>query len=93
MTSAQWLCEKLLLIRREVLTAVGGVDEGYELDHMAIVDLCLKARQRNFKCIYLGAVQFVCHDSLARRGSPTDLKRLQQKWGSYRELLEHVEQN
>ena len=33
---------------REVLRAVGGIDTGYDEDRMAIADLCLRARQRDF---------------------------------------------
>jgi len=81
------------LVRREVLNAVGGVDEGYELDHIAMADFCLKARHRDFKCTYLGTVQFSCPDSVAERSLPVDLNRLQQKWIDYPELFERVEQN
>ena len=87
-TLASWLSEKLVLIRREVINAVGGVDEGYEHARAALVDFCLRARQRDFKCWYFGSVGF----SIGR--SPTlrlegDLHRLREKWASYPDLVEY----
>ena len=37
-TGAKWLSEKLVLMRREVVNAVGGVDDGYTDFRTAMVD-------------------------------------------------------
>jgi glycosyltransferase involved in cell wall biosynthesis len=84
---APWLCEKMVLVRREVLNAVGGLDEGYATDRTAMMDLCLKARQRDFRCGYFGATQFLVSRSPAP-SLATDLDRLRRKWVSYPELLQ-----
>lgn len=87
-TGAPWLCEKLVIIRREVLKATGGFDEGYERDRTAMVDLCLKARQRDFKCVYLGGVAFTLRDPEPSRSTEADLSRLHRKWVGYPDLFE-----
>jgi GT2 family glycosyltransferase len=84
--NASWLGERVLLLRREVAKAVGGVDEGFQHERAAVIDLCLKARQRGFNCGYFGAVSVVT----GRTPSPdhaADLERLQRKWAAYPELF------
>ncbi len=76
-----------MLVRREVMIAVGGVDEGYEHDRMAVLDLCLKARQRDFTCQYLGTVAFTLGGSGARLDLGADVPRLHEKWASYPDLF------
>jgi hypothetical protein len=76
-----------MLMRREVWKAVGGLDPGYEHARSAILDLCLRARQRDFKCVYLGSVQLTGIAPDGARNEEADRKRLQQKWGGYPHLL------
>jgi GT2 family glycosyltransferase len=82
-----WLAERFLLVRREVARAVGGVDEGYEHDPMAVVDFCLKARQRDFDCVYLGSVDFEHYGPEPALDPATDLRRLAAKWAAFPDLL------
>jgi hypothetical protein len=81
------LCEKLVVVRREVVKASGGFDEGYERDCTSMVDFCLRARQRDFKCVYLGRVGFTLSDPERSRSTEADLRRLHQKWASYPDLF------
>jgi glycosyltransferase involved in cell wall biosynthesis len=81
-----WLSEKLLVIRREVINAVGGVDEGYEHDRTAMVDFCLRARQRDFRCAYFGGVRFIAGRT-ALPNLESDLERLNRKWTDYPDLF------
>jgi len=85
--ASSWLSERLLLVRREVARAVGGVDEGYEDDHVAIVDFCLKARQRDFACVYLGSLEFDHRGPEPARDLKSDLRRLVAKWAAFPGLL------
>lgn len=84
-TSAAWVGEKLLLVRREVVNAVGGLDEGYDDVRTAMVDFSLRARQRQFKCAYVGAVAFTCTREPAQRAGALD--RLHRKWAAYPQLF------
>ncbi|MBI4342459.1 MAG: glycosyltransferase [Candidatus Omnitrophica bacterium] len=84
---APWLCEKLVLCRREVIRAVGGLDDGYDHERTAVVDFCLRARQRDFKCAYLGAVAFSYLGSEPASDVGPDLPRLRDKWADYPHLF------
>lgn len=84
---AGWLCERLVLVRREVARAVGGVDRGYRHDRTAMVDFCLKARQRDFRLAYLGDVAFAQAGPDPARDLEADLLRLEEKWASHPGLL------
>jgi len=87
MTSAAWLCEKLALVRREVVNAVGGIDVAYDDARMAMVDFSLKARQRDLNCAYVGTVAFACSCGGSNRDTPTALHRLRLKWADYPQLF------
>ncbi|MDJ0849068.1 MAG: glycosyltransferase [Myxococcota bacterium] len=87
-TNALWLAEKLVLVRREVAAAVGGFDAGFETERAAMVDFCLKARQRDFRCGYIGAVGFTSSGPDARGDRRTDLARLEAKWAAHPRLFE-----
>jgi glycosyltransferase involved in cell wall biosynthesis len=50
-SDAPWLPAQFLLVRREVINAVAGFDEGYVSSQIASADFCLKARLRDFKCL------------------------------------------
>ncbi len=86
-TNARWLCEKVLLLRREVTLAVGGIDPGYEHERTAMVDFCLRARQRDFKCCYIGAVEFTSYGSDVVAYPEADGKRLDAKWVDFPHLF------
>lgn len=86
-TNALWLSERLVMIRREVVTAVGGFDPGFENDRAAMVDFCLKARQRDFRCLYIGPVRFTSNGTEAKLDLRTDFDRLQEKWAEYPQLF------
>lgn len=85
--ATSWLSERFLLVRREVARAVGGVDEGYEHDPMAVVDFCLKARQRDFDCVYLGSADFEHYGPEPALDPASDLRRLAAKWAAFPDLL------
>jgi glycosyltransferase involved in cell wall biosynthesis len=76
-----------LVLRREVMAAVGGLDEGYETVAVAIADLCLKARQRQFRCIDNATVSVLGQSSGNATHDPADLVRLRAKWSSFPDLL------
>jgi hypothetical protein len=81
-TSAAWLSERLMLVRREVVTAVGGFDEGFQDARAAMVDFCLRARQRQFACVYVGGVSFTCADSTFEQDDAAVSERLRRKWAA-----------
>jgi glycosyltransferase involved in cell wall biosynthesis len=85
---ASWLTERLVLVRREVAQAVGGFDEGYAHDRMAMMDFCLKVRQRDFDCVYLGSVCFTQSGPDPALDLEADLRRLQEKWAGLPGLFE-----
>lgn len=85
--NAPWLSEKLVMIRREVAVAVGGFDPGFASDRAAMVDFCLKARQRDFRCRYIGPVRFTHDGAEAKRDLRADFERLQEKWAAYPQLF------
>lgn len=81
-TDLMWEGERLVIVRREVVNAVGGLDEGYGDLRAALVDLSLRARQREFRCLDLGTMRVA---PLA--GSGGGLERLRRKWAAYPTLL------
>lgn len=90
--AAAWLCEKMVMMRREVLNAVGGFDPDFEGDRHAMVDLCLKARERDFACDRIGTVVFrSSDDAVAAPVWEADTARLREKWASYPPLFEPVD--
>jgi hypothetical protein len=85
-TDAPWVGEKLMMTRREVVNAVGGLDEGYEDMRTAFVDFSLRARQRRFKCLYVGTVAFRCAAADPVQDDAA-LDRLRRKWAEYSHLF------
>jgi GT2 family glycosyltransferase len=85
-TDAAWVSEKAMIARREVVRAVGGLDEGYDDVPTALVDFSLRARQRKFKCTYLGAIAFTCTTTDAAPNAAS-LDRLRLKWAAYPDLF------
>ncbi|HJP03286.1 MAG TPA: glycosyltransferase [Planctomycetota bacterium] len=84
---APWLHERLLLVRREVLAAVGGLDDGFEGQRGAAIDLCLRARQRGFRCGYIGDLAFIGPAPHEGPLSAADRERLHSKWAAAPALL------
>jgi GT2 family glycosyltransferase len=83
-----WLHERFLLARREVIRAVGGLDDGYRDVRSAVADFCLKARQRDFRAAIVGAVATDVDGIGAVPVPAPDLQRLRDKWGGRQDLLE-----
>jgi GT2 family glycosyltransferase len=81
-----------LLLRREVLQAVGGLDEGYGLGYCEDDDLCLRAQQAGFRLAVALDVFIHHHGSRTFRAVGIDcqaqlranLTRFQEKWGPER---------
>lgn len=86
-SATAWLTERFVLVRREVAAAVGGFDEGYRHARHAMVDFCLKARQREFSCVHLGRNPFVHHAPEPSLGGDADLRRLAARWRAHPALL------
>jgi GT2 family glycosyltransferase len=86
-TSAAWLSERLMMTRREVVTALGGFDEGFQDRRAAVVDFCLRARQRDFACRYLGDVGFTASGVAVDPDDAAATGRLHRKWATSPQLL------
>ena len=85
-TPAGWVDSRALIVRREVLRAVGGLDDGYDDLHSAIVDLSLRARQRHFKSACLGPIA-VTHSGARADSTDASFDRMRRKWAEYPELF------
>ena len=85
-TGAAWVGERMMIARREVVRAVGGLDEGFDDTRTALVDFSLRARQRQFKCMYLGVVAFTCAKTDVTQNTNA-LDRLLVKWAEYPHLF------
>jgi glycosyltransferase involved in cell wall biosynthesis len=82
-SDAEWLPVQFLLVRREVINAVGGFDEGFVCSQIQSADFCLKARIRDFKCVYDGTVAVVCNIDSKMEKSSVSVKRYHEKWSSH----------
>jgi tetratricopeptide (TPR) repeat protein len=87
-TDASWLASSALLMRREVDRGVGGFDGPSPDGLLAAADFCLKARQRDFRCVFVGTV--AVHDSgpALDPGSEAQRQRFRQRWSEAPHLLQ-----
>ena len=83
-----WLPWSALLVRREVVKAVGGFDEETVGDELADVDFGLRARQRDFTCLHAGTIEVVRRGRGADRDTPRGLVALHARWQSHAHLLD-----
>lgn len=86
-SDANWLSTHFLLLRREVLNAVAGFDGGYESKLIEGADFCLKARQRDFKCLYVGTTTVSCKNYNPTDYAPAAITLFHEKWNSHLHLL------
>ena len=84
---AKWLPANLLLVRREVVKAVGGFDEAYECRVIASADFCLKARVRDFNVFYSGSSSAVSEPHSHSKDAATSINRYHDKWFDYANLF------
>ncbi len=85
-STVPWLPTTMLLIKREVFLAIGGFDIGYIGSQMEDVDFCLKARRRDFKCVYAGNVSAVHHNHQRNDNFSENFRAFNERWKDYQEL-------
>ena len=85
-----WLPSTLLLVKREVVKAIGGFDEGYVGSQMEDVDFCLKARLRGFKCVYAGTVPVVHYNHQRNDNFAANFHRFHSRWKAYPQLFTDI---
>lgn len=83
-----WLPSTLILVKREVVNAVGGFDESYIGSQLEDVDFCLKARRRDFKCVYTGSLSVVHYNHQRNDSFSENLHFFNEKWKNYPWLFE-----
>ncbi len=83
-----WLPSTMLLVRREVVTAVAGFDDDYPASQMEDVDFCLKARRRDFKCLYSGLASAVHYNYQRNYNFALNFQYFSAKWQGHPELFE-----
>lgn len=82
-----WLPTTLLLVRREVFGAVSGFDEDYLGSQVEDVDFCLKARLRDFKCVYVGGPAITHFNQQRNYAFSANFERFLAKWQGHPELF------
>jgi glycosyltransferase involved in cell wall biosynthesis len=85
-----WLPSTFLIVKREVMQAINGFDETYEGSQMEDVDLCLKARARNFKCIYAGNTSVLHHNNQRNDRFAENFARFALRWAPHKELFKQI---
>lgn len=94
-SKAQWLPAECMLMRREVMNAVGGFDTGYDSSDIQSADFTLKARVRDFTCLYAGTIAVACDPTGQRNtasagalvNTQADLDVYHEKWQNYAHLF------
>ncbi|MDX1407396.1 MAG: glycosyltransferase, partial [Saprospiraceae bacterium] len=85
-----WLPSTLIIARTEAIRAVGGFDEGYIGSQMEDVDFCLKIRQRDLKCVYVGTVDVVHYNHQRNDNFALNFELFAGRWGEYPELFTSI---
>lgn len=78
-----WLTSTALMVRREVLAAVGGFDEAFDVSWWADADFSMRARQRDFGCIVVGGVRVSGVETAPIPPTAGDRHRFAGKWKPY----------
>ena len=86
-----WLPSTLFIVKREVLMAVNGFDEGYAGSQMEDVDFCLKARQRDFKCVYAGSTSVIHYNNQRNDRFAENFERFMLRWKQHPHLFNPVQ--
>ncbi len=77
--------ETMTLFRREVIDAVGGMDDAYTSALLGNDDFCLSARSKGFE-VYSQPLVQVRHHAAQREFPTNDLRHWEQKWGWHPEF-------
>lgn len=87
---APWLTSAFLIVKREVIKAINGFDETYEDSRNEDADFCLKARSRNFRCIYAGKTSVQHRNSQRIDCFGRDFEQFILRWGKHKELFREI---
>lgn len=85
-----WLPSGFLIVKREVMRSINGFDETYECSAIEDADFCLKARAKNFKCIYAGKASVRKHHSQRNDCAGVHLERFRLRWETHKELFREI---
>lgn len=86
-----WLPSTLFIVKREVMMAVNGFDEGYAGSQMEDVDFCLKARQRDFKCVYAGTIPVIHYNNQRNDRFAENFERFMRRWKQHAGLFHPIQ--
>lgn len=84
---APWLPTTMMVIRREVAVAVNGFDEDFVGSQMEDIDFCLKARQRDFRCVYVGTAAVTHFNHQRNDRFDENFRLLLHKWHNRDDLF------
>ncbi|HEV7428950.1 MAG TPA: glycosyltransferase [Thermoanaerobaculia bacterium] len=84
---APWLPTTMMIIRREVAVAVRGFDEDFVGSQMEDIDFCLKARQRDFRCVYAGSTAVTHFNHQRNDRFDENFRHLLHKWHNRDDLF------
>ncbi|MEO7976559.1 glycosyltransferase [Flavobacterium sp.] len=87
-----WLPSTFLIVKREVIKSINGFDETYGVGQLEDVDFCLKARARNFKCMYAGTTSVLHHNGQRIDYHEENFKQFILKWGAHKALFQQINQ-
>ena len=87
-SNASWLPTSMLVMRREVLRATRGWEQAWQHPRLRDAELCLRARARDFNCIFVGSA--VASKKIAKAEPswpPQEARLFQAKWRDYPSLF------
>jgi tetratricopeptide (TPR) repeat protein len=87
---ALWLPSSALILRREVDRGTGGFDWPSPDGLLAAADFCLKARQRDFTCVFVGTVAVHDPGPSLDPGSEAERQRFRERWAEAPQLLQPI---